>query len=64
MAERSAANTTYYAVVTPGSIVIERYKPDKGRIQWLSQVVDRKGDLRLRAVCKTRHEALVEADRG
>jgi hypothetical protein len=46
-----------------GSVVIERYQPDKGRAQWLAMVVNGKGELQLRAVCKTRHEALVEADR-
>jgi hypothetical protein len=46
-----------------GSIVVERYKPDNGRVQWLAQVVTQDGSLRLYAVCKTRHEALVEADR-
>ncbi len=50
---------------SPGSVVIEPYEwrnpnavygPAKGT-QWLVQVVDENGDLRLLRVCKTRREA-------
>ncbi len=45
-----------------GSIVIERYvyssANDKQGVQWLAQIVDEDGDLRLLEACATRHEAL------
>jgi len=53
-----------------GSVVIERYHWEnaatgKRGIQWLSQVVNRDGNLTLYKVCRTRSEALEEAlDRG
>ena len=44
-----------------GSVLIERYKPDRGKPQWILYVV-RRGELQMVKVCDTRHEALTHAD--
>lgn len=69
MGERTSSDERFAAteerpelgVWLDGSILIERYMPDRGGPQWLLHIV-KGGELRMLGVYRTRHDALVHAD--
>jgi hypothetical protein len=61
---RPALQPPYLTVDLPaGSLVVERYTYESNRtgnpgVQWLAEVVDKDGNLRLMMACRTRRGAL------
>jgi hypothetical protein len=60
--DRSAATTEpvvlEYNLLRPGSVLIERYAPEKGKPQWCVHKVESDGSLSQLIVLGTRREAL------